>query len=76
MQGHPESILIDAYRRLHGYTREDFSWILKKKALRIGRRFDHAFCSSQFKIIRCEYLHELREQNLSDHSALELDFDL
>src|SRR5687768_3083496 len=36
MQGHPESILIDAYRSLHGYTREDFSWILKKKALRIG----------------------------------------
>lgn len=24
---HPESILIDAYRDLHGYIRQDFSWI-------------------------------------------------
>src|SRR4029450_1991342 len=43
---------------------------------RIGRRFDHAFCSPEFKILRCEYLHEVRERNLSDHSALELEFAL
>jgi hypothetical protein len=42
----------------------------------VGRRFDYAFCSPQFKIVRCEYLHEVREQNLSDHSVLELDLDL
>lgn len=76
MQGHTDSILIDAYRHLHGYARGDFSWFLKRKALKIGRRFDHAFCSPAVKILRCEYLHDLREQGLSDHSALELDFDI
>ena len=76
MQGQPESILVDAYRNLHGYGREDFSWFLKRKTLRVGRRFDHAFCSREITILRCEYLHDLREQRLSDHSALELDFDI
>jgi hypothetical protein len=27
-------------------------------------------------VVACEYLHHLPEQRLSDHSALELDFDI
>jgi exonuclease III len=76
MQGHPESILIDAYRHLHGYSRQEFSWFRKRNQLWIGRRFDHVFCSPELKVLACEYLHHLREEGLSDHSALELDFDM
>jgi hypothetical protein len=28
------------------------------------------------RMVRCEYLHDLRERGLNDHSALELDFDV
>ena len=76
MEGGPQRALVDAYRALHGYARQEFSWILKRKALRVGRRFDHAFCSREIRISRCEYLHDVRERGLSDHAALELDFEL
>ena len=76
MEGGTHKILIDAYRHLHGYGRQEFSWFLKRKELRIGRRFDHVFCSPELKVLACEYLHHLREEGLSDHSALELDFDI
>jgi exonuclease III len=76
MQGGAGRELIDAYRFLHGYGREEFSWYLKRGPLRSGRRFDHVFCSPDLKIVRCEYLHEMRVQGLSDHSALELDFEV
>ena len=66
--------LIDAYRSLHGYGRQEFSWFVRRGQTRIGRRFDHAFCSQELVIGRCEYLHEVREAGLSDHAALELDF--
>ena len=68
-------LLVDAYRHLHGYERQEFSWFVKRGALRIGRRFDHIFCSPELRIVRCEYLHHVREQGLSDHSALEADFE-
>ena len=76
IEGGPNKILIDAYRHLHGYGRQDFSWFLKRKELRIGRRFDHVFCSLEVTVLACEYLHHLREEGLSDRSALELDFDI
>jgi exonuclease III len=75
MEGGEQRVFVDAYRYLHGYGREDFSWYLKRGPLRIGRRFDHVFCSPDVRIVRCEYLHDVRERGLSDHSALELDFD-
>jgi exonuclease III len=76
MEGGAQRALVDAYRTLHGYGRQEFSWFLKRGQLRVGRRFDHVFCSRQMRISRCEYLHEVREIGLSDHSALELDFEL
>jgi exonuclease III len=76
MEGGTGKILIDAYRHLHGYGRQEFSWFLKRKALLVRRRFDHAFCSPGLKVTACEYLHDLRTENLSDHSALQLDFDI
>ena len=76
MEGGAQRQLIDAYRHLHGYGRQEFSWFVKRKERRIGRRFDHVFCSRDLVVKRCEYLHDLREAGLSDHSALELDFEL
>jgi exonuclease III len=75
MEGGAPRVFIDAYRHLHGYDREDFSWYLKRGPLRVGRRFDHIFCSTAVRIVNCEYRHDVREQGLSDHSALELDFE-
>jgi len=75
-QGGASRLLVDAYRTLHGYAREDFSWYLKRGTRRIGLRFDHVFCSAGVRIVQCEYLHDVREHGLSDHSALQLDFDL
>lgn len=34
------------------------------------RWFDHVFCSEQFHVESCEYLHAFREAGLGDHSAL------
>jgi exonuclease III len=75
MEGGAPRVLIDAYRHLHGYGQEDFSWYLKRGAVRVGRRFHHIFCSRAVRIVTCEYRHDVREQGLSDHSALELDFE-
>jgi exonuclease III len=76
MEGGARRTLVDVYRRLHGYSREDFSWFLTRGSLRIGRRFDHVFCSPDLHPLRCEYVHEVRERGLSDHSALQVEFDL
>jgi exonuclease III len=75
LEGGQQRLLVDAFRYLHGYTREEFSWYLKRGPLLVGRRFDHVFCSPDLKIVRCEYLHDVRMSGLSDHSALELDFE-
>jgi exonuclease III len=76
MVGGRDRKLVDAYRAVHGYGRQEFSWFLKRRELRVGRRFDHVFCSRELQISRCEYLHDVRESGLSDHSALEFDFGL
>jgi len=76
MEGGSRRHLIDAYRHLHGYDREEYSWFVKRGLRRIGRRFDHAFCSPGLKINRCEYLQTVREDGLSDHAALEVDVEL
>lgn len=76
MEGGAQRLLIDAYRHLHGYGRQEFSWFVHRKERRIGRRFDHVFCSRELVVKSCEYLHRLREDGLSDHSAMELDFEV
>jgi exodeoxyribonuclease III len=60
--------LTDAFRHLHPHTTEH-SWVGKTGD---GYRYDHAFCSHSLggAITACGYVHEPREQRLSDHSAL------
>jgi exonuclease III len=62
---------VDAYRLLHD-GRTEHSWVSLDNE---GFRFDHAFVTHSLaeRVARCEYLHETREQGLTDHSALVLE---
>jgi len=62
--------LVDVYRALHGYAHTDASWYGRTT----GYRLDHLFAATSLRAISCRYLHDLRERNLSDHSALEAVF--
>jgi exodeoxyribonuclease-3 len=64
----------DAYRTLHGYGAPEPSWTWKRIAGHHGGwRIDHIFASPQLQPIACLYHHAWRDQELSDHSALEAD---
>lgn len=60
--------LVDAYRRLNP-DEVEHSWFGRGG---IGYRLDHLFISDRHgtHLESCRYLHECREQGLSDHSAL------
>jgi len=59
---------VDAFRCLHPDEIEH-SWVGRTGD---GYRYDHAFCSAALGavIADCSYLHQPREDRLSDHSAL------
>ncbi len=60
--------LTDAFRRLHPRDAE-YSWAGRRGD---GYRYDHAFVSDSLsgQVIACDYLHQPRDDGLSDHSAL------
>jgi exodeoxyribonuclease-3 len=60
--------LIDAFRHLHPNDAE-YSWVGRTGD---GYRYDHVFCSRSLRdhITACGYLHQPRDEKLSDHSAL------
>jgi exodeoxyribonuclease-3 len=62
----------DAFRHLHPDAAE-YSWVGRTGD---GYRYDHIFCSASLAplIGGCQYVHEPRENGLSDHSALAADF--
>jgi exonuclease III len=62
--------LHDAFRKVHGYGREEYSWYWRGYGRQRGRRFDHILTSEVLRPVRCEYLHEAREKGLSDHSPI------
>jgi exonuclease III len=69
--------LDDVFRGLNGYDRRDVSWVMHTRwARRAGHRLDHVLASSELNPVDCDYLHDWREAGLSDHSAIEADFDL
>ncbi|MEM2100193.1 MAG: hypothetical protein QXP45_02490 [Thermoproteota archaeon] len=65
--------LIDAFKSVNFH--QDYSWFGREGD---GYRFDHLFVSSDLKdkIKRCYYEHSVRENNLSDHSAMVLELEL
>jgi len=68
IEGLAEYDLPDIFRLLNGYETNDFSWILT--------RFDHIFASKELNPKVCHYLHSLRDNKLSDHSAIEGAFEI
>lgn len=67
--------LVDVYRHLNGYATQAYSWYARRKGKRVGRRFDHIFASTTLRPLRCLYLEHVVTQSLSDHAAVEADFD-
>ena len=57
----------DAFRALHGYAARDRSW---KTGRHPGYRLDHILVSPALRPIACAYDHGVREDGLSDHSAM------
>jgi exonuclease III len=65
----------DAYRSVHGYARSEPSWTWQRIAGHSGGwRLDHIFTSAELEPLTCVYHHGWRDDGLSDHSALEVEF--
>jgi exonuclease III len=64
----------DAYRSLHGYRSREPSWTWQRISGHGGGwRLDHLFTSAELEPVACSYHHSWRDEDLSDHSALEAD---
>jgi exonuclease III len=66
--GLPAAGWTDAFRSLHGYMRRDRSWTYPSRPF--GYRLDHILASPEFTAVACDYLHDWREEGLSDHSPV------
>ncbi len=75
--------LADVYRALHGYARQEISWLHAPSQR--GFRLDHLFASRALNPVACAYLHDFRTADaaayggmtwsrLSDHAAIEAVF--
>ena len=67
--------IYDSYRVLNGYSKEEFSWYTNRKGLSKGRRYDHIHSSETLDVKKCYYDHTVRENKLSDHSAIISEFN-
>lgn len=63
--------LVDAYRLLHGYEDDAYSFALRMKGKEVRRRFDHVLVSRDLRPMLCEYFQEPRVRGLSDHAPIE-----
>ncbi|MFZ0386915.1 MAG: endonuclease/exonuclease/phosphatase family protein [Solirubrobacteraceae bacterium] len=58
----------DAFRSLHGLDHREPSWVWQRWDS--GYRLDHLIVSAEIQAPVCGYLHEWRDDGLSDHSPL------
>jgi exonuclease III len=58
----------DAFRSLHGLEAREPSWVWQRTGG--GYRLDHLIVSSAVEVLVCGYLHEWRDEGLSDDSPL------
>jgi len=76
LTGLAEWDLVDVFRALHGYDRQDASWVFHTRARRkSAHRLDHILASPSLNAVWCDYHHGWREAALSDHSAIEAVFE-
>jgi exonuclease III len=67
----------DAFRTVHGYARREPSWTFRRMAGHDGGwRIDHLFASAALRVTASQYHHAWRDDDLSDHAALEADVEL
>ena len=66
--------LSDAFRLLN-HDKTEYSWVGNRGE---GYRYDHLFISANLlpRIVNCRYLHDPREDGLSDHSGMIAEFKL
>lgn len=66
--------LRDAFRMLN-HDKIEYSWVGNRGE---GYRYDHIFMSADLlpRIVNCSYLHDPRENGLSDHSGMIAEFGL
>lgn len=68
--------LTDCFRALNGWERHDASWVFHTRARRKAAfRLDHVLASADLRVRWCDYHHGWRETGLSDHSAIEAQFE-
>ncbi len=58
----------DAFRSLHGLAQKEPSWVWQRSGG--GYRLDHLIVSGEVDAPVCGYLHQWRDEGLSDHSPL------
>lgn len=58
----------DAFRSLHGFEQREPSWVWQRSGG--GYRLDHLIVSREVAVPVCGYLHQWRDEGLSDHSPL------
>jgi exonuclease III len=58
----------DAFRAEHGYEQREPSWVWQRWGG--GYRLDHLIVSEDVQVESVGYMHEWRDEGLSDHSAL------
>jgi exonuclease III len=58
----------DAFRALHGLDQREPSWVWQRWGG--GYRLDHLIVSGEVEVPVCGYLHQWRDEGLSDHSPL------
>ena len=76
LEGLAEWDLRDCFRLIHGYDRQDVSWVFHTRSRRkAGHRLDHVLASASLRPTFCDYHHGWREAGLSDHSAIEAVFE-
>jgi exonuclease III len=65
----------DAFRALHGYAERSPSWTWRLIGGHGGGyRIDHVFLSGELEPLAATYRHAWRDDGLSDHAALEVEF--
>jgi exonuclease III len=74
LQGLATDDLADAFRRPHP-DEEEYSWVRRGRGRggakkKVRRRYDHVFASEMLGVVDCRYVHAVREEGLSDHSAI------
>ena len=65
----------DTFRLVNGHEKIDYSWFVKTKNGKTGRRYDHIYSTDTISVKDCFYDHSVRVGKLSDHSAIITEFE-